>query len=222
MLTVNHLLSWDWAIFIFYPYPLPNLLIFWISQSQTALKTIQSGLTPPFFMGRKITIPLHSPSCLAYISNTVKGMLLMNWVKQGAGERQSKPMSIQQGQEGQVSVGWQNTPTPECFTAISDRTWFGLKVLPVCNFSKQKHWSACAEAEKGIKLKYHCCFADNLCQQHKLWLGVGGCPGHVSGWTCTDLVFQFMPWISCQVQRHLFILVKIPQSGWSQILGALP
>lgn len=56
-------------------------------------------------MGRKITIPLHSPSCLAYISNTVKGMLLMNWVKQGAGERQSKPMSIQQGQEGLVSVG---------------------------------------------------------------------------------------------------------------------
>lgn len=92
-------------------------------------------------------------------------------------------MSIQQGQEGKLTVGWQNTPTPECFAAISGRTCFGLKMLPVCNFSKQKHWSAYAEAEKGIKLKYYCCFADNhvskLCQHTNCGWGseaAQGCP----------------------------------------------
>lgn len=29
----------------------------------------------------------------------------MIWVKQGAGQGQSKPMSVQQGQEGQVTAG---------------------------------------------------------------------------------------------------------------------
>lgn len=44
---MDHLLSWDWASFIFYPSPLYKLLIFWISQLQTPPNTTQSGLIPP-------------------------------------------------------------------------------------------------------------------------------------------------------------------------------
>lgn len=231
MLTVDHLLSWDWAIFIFYPSPLSKLLIFWISRLQTAPNTTQRGLT---HLVQHHGNRNHNPIAFTQLFGLHQQHHqrdIAHELGETKSRRKAKRVSSRERRvrwlQADNTCQWQNIPAPESFTAISSRTWFGLEALPVCNFSKQKHWSACAEAEKGIKLKYYCCFSDKLSQQYKLWLEVGGCPGLPSQSTCeaglAEICFSnSMPWISCQLQRHLFIPVKIPQTGWGQILGLLP
>lgn len=139
-------------------------------------------------MGTKIKIPLPNAVVWPKSATLPKGYCSRaGWNKEQEKGKASPWVSSRdrRGRSLQAdnTCQWQNTPTPECFTAISGRTWFGLEALPACIFSKQKHWSAYAQAEKRIKLKY-CCFAENLCQQYKLCLGVRGCPGLPSRSTC--------------------------------------
>lgn len=229
---MDHFLSWDWAIFIFYPSPLSKPLIFCISQPQTAPNPTQSGLTPPCSASWEQTWQSHCIHPVVWPKSAMLSKGYYSWAGWNKEQEKGKVSPRVSSRDRRVrwlqadtTCQWQNTPTPECFTAISGRTWFGVELLPVCNFSKQKHRSAYAEAEKGIKLKYYCCFADNLSQQYKL--EVRGCPGLPSQSMCQVRLAQI--WFSnscqrfsCQVQRHLFKPVKIPWTGWSQSLGLLP
>lgn len=178
---MDHFLSWDWAVFIFYPSPLSKPLIFCISQLQTAPNTTQSGLTPPCSASWEQKSQSHCICPVVWPKSATLSKGYCSWAVWNKEQEKGKTSPRMSSRDRRIrwlqadnTCQWQNAPTPECFTAISGRTWFGLEVLPVCNSSKQKHWSAYAEAEKGIKLKYYCCFADNLSQQYKL--EVRGCP----------------------------------------------
>lgn len=156
MLTTDHLLSWDWAIFIFYPSPLSKPLIFWISQLQTAPNATQSGLTPPCSASWEQKSQPHCICPAVWPKPATLSEGHCSW--SGWNKEQEKGKASPWVSSRDRRVRWlrpdntcqrQNTPTPKCFTAIAGRTWFGLEALPVCNFSKQKHLSDYAEAEKG-------------------------------------------------------------------------
>lgn len=234
---MDHLLSWDWDIFIFYPYPLSNLLIFWISQLQTAPNTTQSRLTPPSSASweqKSKSLSIH-PAVWPKLATLSKGYC--SWAGWNKEQEKGKvrPRVSRRDSRDMAGSGACRLPTP-----VSDRT------LPHQNVSLP------FQAALGLVLKHHlsatsqsrnidqpmlslrrgwssdiaavlltiCVSSTNCAWSQRLPRAAQ--LEHVSGWTCSDLVFQLMPWISCMLQRHLFIPVKTPRTGWSQTLGLLP